>query len=64
MLQTVSFLYRFEQCRVTQTLEVPVSVPFLIIFDAFRNNLQSVSAQTSSNPSVSNQIQTILPKMF
>ena len=64
MLQTVSFLYCFEQSRVAQTLEVAVSVPFLIISGAFRNNLQSVSAQTSSNPSQSNHIQLLLPKMF
>ena len=62
MLQTVIFLYRFEQSRAAQTLEVAVSVPFLIISGAFQNNLQSESAQTSSNPSESNQIQLILPK--
>ena len=64
MLQTVICLYRFEQSRVAQTLEVAVSVPFLIISGAFRNNLQSVSSQTSSNPSEPNQSQPILPKMF
>ena len=48
MLQTVSFLDRFEQSRVAQTLEVEVSVPFLIISGAFRNSLQSESAQTCS----------------
>ena len=59
-----SCLYRFEQSRVAQTLEVRVSVPFLIISGAFRNNLKSVSAQTSSNPSESNRIQLQMPTMF
>ena len=39
MLQTVIFLYRFEQSRVAQTLEIDVSVS-LIISGAFRNSLQ------------------------
>ena len=47
MLQTVIILYRFEQSRVAQTLEIEVSVS-LIISGAFRNSLQSESAQTCS----------------
>ena len=64
MLQTVSFLYRFEQSRVAQTLEVAVSGSFFIISGAFPNKLRSESVQTSSNPSEPNQNQSILPKMF
>ena len=59
-----SCLQCFEQSRVAQTLEVAVSGSFFIISGAFRNNLQSESAQTSSNPSEPNQSQSILPKMF
>ena len=47
MLQTVICLYRFEQSRVAQTLEIEVSVS-LIISGAFLNSLQSESAQTCS----------------
>ena len=42
-----SCLYSFEQSRVAQTLEIEVSVS-LIISGAFRNSLQSESAQTCS----------------
>ena len=41
------FLYCFEQSRVAQTLEIEVSVS-LILSGAFRNSLQSESAQTCS----------------
>ena len=63
MLQTVICLYRFEQSRVAETLEIEVSVS-LIISGAFRNSLRSESVQTSSNPSEPNQSQSILPTMF
>ena len=57
-------LYRFEQSRVAQTLEVTVSGSFFISSGAFRNNLRSESVLTGSNPSEPNQSQSILPKMF
>ena len=59
-----SCLYRFEQSRVAQTLEVAVSGSFFIISVAFPNELRSESVQTSSNPSEPNQSQSILPTMF